>query len=105
MGDDICTLSGAVDGLVEQEIKEIQESTQDSNKTVLRKGKEQNGMFLTSEAAGNIHTPPSMKLLAAMVVILDWQKNHPKDKIIGEFISWILGNWLLMLDNKSLRRS
>lgn len=43
-------------------------------------------MFLTSEAAERLHTPPSMKLLATMVIILDWQKNHPKDKIIGELI-------------------
>lgn len=75
-----------VNGVEDNNIKEVHESTQDSNKTILRKEKDQNGMFITNEVSPDLHTPPSMKLLAVMVIILDWQKNHPEDKIIGMFI-------------------
>ncbi len=68
----------------EDQIKAAHNESRDSNKVVLKKDQDQNGMYIICELMKEkFHIPPSMKLLATMAVILQWQQEHPEDKIIG----------------------
>ncbi|KFH45634.1 putative ATP-dependent helicase-like protein [Hapsidospora chrysogenum ATCC 11550] len=65
--------------------KDYQEPASDSNNARIVTNASRNGFFTASCRDGNMGgPPPSGKLTMAMAVILEWQEDHPEDKIIGK---------------------
>lgn len=70
----------------------------DINDNHINKNSQKNGFLIACDRM-KLDIPPSSKLTAGMIVLLDWQHRFPDDKIIGKLITSMLvtNNTLILL--------